>query len=94
MIWLGTAFALLPGTGQASSNVQQTCSNTAFGYQNNQPAIMAACPPANGTPNAASLIVAGMENRNGTLAPTGGPATFSSPATPSRWRWTRPRPCA
>ena len=76
ILGLGTAFALLPGTGQASSNFQQTCSNIAFGYQNNQPAVTATCLRANGTPNATSLVLTGIENRNGTLASAGGPATF------------------
>lgn len=60
----------------ANSTFQQTCSNIAFVYSGNSPALQATCLRANGTPNQTSLIIRGISNQNGRLAISGGASSF------------------
>ncbi len=59
-----------------NSTFQQTCSNIAFAYSGNSPALQATCLRANGTPNASSLVITGISNQNGKLTNSGGASSF------------------
>ncbi len=65
----GVAFA-------GNSTFQQTCSNIAFAYSGNSPALQATCLRANGTPNASNLVITGISNQNGKLTNSGGASSF------------------
>jgi hypothetical protein len=74
---VAAALAAVAGTpALAASTFQQSCSNIAFAYSGNAPAINAECLRANGTPNATSLVLQGIGNNNGNLTQGSGASTF------------------
>jgi hypothetical protein len=60
----------------AASSFQLTCSNIAFAYSGNAPALDATCLRSNGTPHQSSLILMGISNQNGHLTQGSGASTF------------------
>ena len=60
----------------AASTFQDTCSQIAYTYSGNAPAISAVCLMANGTAHATSLTLAGISNQNGVLTQGSGASSF------------------
>lgn len=61
----------------AGSSFQYTCSEIRFAYSGADPTIMAVCLKADGSPNATSLKLQGIDNKDGKLTRnTGADVTF------------------
>ncbi len=68
--------ALTAAPALADNSYQNTCSNIAFAYSGNDPAITAVCLKADGSPNATKLILQGISNQNGKLTQGSGASSF------------------
>ncbi len=76
-IRIAAALAVIGATPAfAGSSFQLTCSNIAFAYSGNDPALEAVCLRANGTPNKTELILKGISNQNGVLKQGSGGSSF------------------
>ncbi len=70
------ALAAIASVAHAGSTFQNSCSQIAFVYSNNQPTLQAVCLKADGTANSTSLVLQGIGNQNGTLVQGSGASTF------------------
>jgi hypothetical protein len=69
-------FAAAMAPALAASSFQNSCSNIAFAYVNNQAGLQAVCLRADGTANPSTLILQGTSNQNGKLTQGSGASTF------------------
>jgi hypothetical protein len=76
LLLAGVLAAGAGGPARAASSFQNSCSQIAFAYVGNQPAVTAICRTMAGTVRRSWLVLSGISNQNGNLAYTGGPSSF------------------
>jgi hypothetical protein len=64
------------GAFAQASTFQNSCSNIAFAYQDNQPTLKATCLTRSGSPQPSTLVLQGISNQNGRLVQGTGASTF------------------
>jgi CVNH domain len=72
----GVLLAATVSPALAASSFPYTCSEFRFAYSGANPTLQAVCLKADGSPNATSLTLEGIQNQNGVLSQGSGASAF------------------
>jgi hypothetical protein len=72
----GALLAATMSPALAQNSFQNTCSQFQFAYSGANPTLQAVCLKSDGTPNATSLTLQGIQNENGVLKQGSGASAF------------------